>query len=85
MDQAVSHWPLTAKAWVQAWNIPYGICGEQSGTATGSSQASLESFYKLGTPKGWIPLPLVYLFICSLFYDPFFVTKNIASNDMSDK
>jgi hypothetical protein len=40
MAQVISHWPLTAEAWVHTWVNPCGICGGQSGTATGLSQSS---------------------------------------------
>jgi hypothetical protein len=35
MAQVVSHWPLTAEAWVRSLVIPCGICSEKSGTGTG--------------------------------------------------
>jgi hypothetical protein len=37
MTQAVSCWPLTAKARVRARVSPCGICGGQSDAGTGSS------------------------------------------------
>jgi hypothetical protein len=37
MAQTVSHWPITAEAWVS----PCGICGGQSDTGTGVSPSSL--------------------------------------------
>jgi hypothetical protein len=40
MVQVISHWPLTAEAWVRVWVNPCGICGGQSGTGTGFSPNS---------------------------------------------
>jgi hypothetical protein len=48
MAQTVSHWPITAEAWVS----PCGICGGQSDTGTGVSPSSLVP------PVNTIPLGL---------------------------
>jgi hypothetical protein len=37
MPQAVCHRPIIADAWFRCQGIPYGICGEKSGTGIGVS------------------------------------------------
>lgn len=41
MDQALSWWPLTVKAWVQSQATPCVICDGQSFTGTGFSPVYL--------------------------------------------
>jgi hypothetical protein len=41
VDVAASNWPLTTEPQLESQDIPFGICGTQSGNGTGFSLGAL--------------------------------------------